>query len=346
MRIVTAALLCAGLLAAVQAGAESAIDRQQRELALLSQGWFRQDPPEPVHAARRSAGVRDSGQDGVGLLLRNVDMYFQGGIGFHSPELKGWLLPLEAGAPIDFDRPEAMRIEVLEGEVILGPQQLANLFNQHILAYPESMLRDFDMASAGGRLQVRGEVRPFGVGPWLPLRLDGQVALDETAGLIDYRPDSLKVLGLPSYGAMSLVGLEMDSLVSLERPGARLDGNRMRLDYRRVFPLLGIDGHVAASWLDERGLHLRFAPPPGREPMRFAPPEQAGPSYIWLQSGDLKIFEILITYAQVLLKAQQPDQPLTFNIKDYRKVLASGLTQVNEDGTFFMSVPPYTGNPL
>ncbi|UVE18035.1 hypothetical protein NVV93_01120 [Pseudomonas sp. LS44] len=337
-RLVTM-LLGIGLLGSSLAQADSAIERQQRELALLRQGWFQQTPPAPGHTAVRAAGVRDSGQDGVGLLLHNVDMYFQGGIGFHAPQLKGWLVPLQAGAPIDFDHPEAMRIEVLEGEVILSPQQLGNLFNQHILAYPESMLRDFVMRSVDGRLQVQGEVRPLGVGPWLPLRLDGAVSLDERAGLIDYQPDQLQVLGVPSYGAMSLVGLQLDSLVELERPGATLDGNRMRLDYHKVFPLLGIDGRVDASWLDEQGLHLRFAPLPGRAPMHFSPPAQAGNSYIWLQSGDVKIFEILITYAQVLLKSQA-DTPLMFSLKDYRKVLATGLTQVNEDGTFFMSVPP------
>ncbi|MDU3291578.1 MAG: hypothetical protein E7E29_07410, partial [Pseudomonas aeruginosa] len=52
-----------------------------------------------------------------------------------------------------------------------------------------------------------------------------------------------------------------------------------------------------------------------------------------------------ITYAQVLLKTETPDQVLTFNLQDYRKVLATGTTQVNEDGTFFMQVPPYA-NPL
>ncbi|MBM7062415.1 hypothetical protein JQX08_17010 [Pseudomonas sp. UL073] len=339
-RLISLALGALGLLGGL-AQADGALERQQRELALLRHGWFQQSPPAPGHAAQRPAGVRDSGQDGVGLLLHNVDMYFQGGIGFHAPQLKGWLVPLEAGAPIDFDHPEAMRIEVVEGEVILSPQQLANLFNQHILAYPQSMLRDFAMHSAGGRLQVSGEVRPLGVGPWLPLRLDGAVSLDAQAGLIDYQPDQLKVLGVPSYGAMSLVGLQLATLVELQRPGATLDGNRMRLDYRKVFPLLGIDGQVDASWLDEQGLHLRFAPPPGSAPMRFSPPAQAGQSYIRLQSGDLKIFEILITYAQVLLKAQAADTPLTFSLRDYRKVLATGLTQVNEDGTFFMSVPPY-----
>ena len=78
--------------------------------------------------------------------------------------------------------------------------------------------------------------------------------------------------------------------------------------------------------------------------LAFEPPRQAGQSYIWLQSGDLKIFEILITYSQVLLKAERPDQTLAFNLKDYRKVLATGITQVNEDGTFFMRVPPYSND--
>lgn len=62
------------LLAASAVQAESAIDRQQRELALLREGWYRQVPPAPVPLPMRTAGPADSGQDGVGILLRNVDM--------------------------------------------------------------------------------------------------------------------------------------------------------------------------------------------------------------------------------------------------------------------------------
>ncbi|EFQ42917.1 LOW QUALITY PROTEIN: hypothetical protein PA39016_004090019 [Pseudomonas aeruginosa 39016] len=333
------------LLAASAVQAESAIDRQQRELALLREGWYRQVPPAPVPLPMRTAGPADSGQDGVGILLRNVDMYLRGNIGFHVPEVKGWLVPNRAGQPVDFDRPQDMHFQVMEGEVLLSPRQLANLFNEHILAYDGTMLKDFRMSSAAGRLEVEGRVRPLGVGPWLPLRLGGGVEVDAASGALVYRPDQLKVIGLPLYGAMSLVGLPMSALVSLDRPGASLVGSAMRLDYRKVFPLLGIDGHVQEAWLDDQGLHLRFSQAPGQPSPVFSPPAAAGPSFLWLQSGDLKIFEILITYAQVLLKTETPDQVLTFNLQDYRKVLATGTTQVNEDGTFFMQVPPYA-NPL
>lgn len=333
------------LLAASAVQAESPIDRQQRELALLREGWYRQVPPAPVPLPMRTAGPADSGQDGVGILLRNVDMYLRGNIGFHVPEVKGWLVPNRAGQPVDFDRPQDMHFQVMEGEVLLSPRQLANLFNEHILAYDGTMLKDFRMSSAAGRLEVEGRVRPLGVGPWLPLRLGGGVEVDAASGALVYRPDQLRVIGLPLYGAMSLVGLPMSALVSLDRPGASLVGSAMRLDYRKVFPLLGIDGHVQEAWLDDQGLHLRFSQAPGQPSPVFSPPAAAGPSFLWLQSGDLKIFEILITYAQVLLKTETPDQVLTFNLQDYRKVLATGTTQVNEDGTFFMQVPPYA-NPL
>ncbi|MCO3041880.1 hypothetical protein FA244_30975, partial [Pseudomonas aeruginosa] len=237
-------LLGCCLLAASAAQAESAIDRQQRELALLREGWYRQVPPAPVPLPMRTAGPADSGQDGVGILLRNVDMYLRGNIGFHVPEVKGWLVPNRAGQPVDFDRPQDMHFQVMEGEVLLSPRQLANLFNEHILAYDGTMLKDFRMSSAAGRLEVEGRVRPLGVGPWLPLRLGGGVEVDAASGALVYRPDQLRVIGLPLYGAMSLVGLPMSALVSLDRPGASLVGSAMRLDYRKVFPLLGIDGHV------------------------------------------------------------------------------------------------------
>lgn len=44
----------------------------------------------------------------------------------------------------------------MEGEVLLSPRQLANLFNEHILAYDGTMLKDFRMSSAAGRLEVEG----------------------------------------------------------------------------------------------------------------------------------------------------------------------------------------------
>ncbi|MEG6658159.1 hypothetical protein V2A87_39280, partial [Pseudomonas aeruginosa] len=170
------------LLAASAVQAESAIDRQQRELALLREGWYRQVPPAPVPLPMRTAGPADSGQDGVGILLRNVDMYLRGNIGFHVPEVKGWLVPNRAGQPVDFDRPQDMHFQVMEGEVLLSPRQLANLFNEHILAYDGTMLKDFRMSSAAGRLEVEGRVRPLGVGPWLPLRLGGGVEVDAASG--------------------------------------------------------------------------------------------------------------------------------------------------------------------
>lgn len=221
------------LLAASAVQAESAIDRQQRELALLREGWYRQVPPAPVPLPMRTAGPADSGQDGVGILLRNVDMYLRGNIGFHVPEVKGWLVPNRAGQPVDFDRPQDIHFQVMEGEVLLSPRQLANLFNEHILAYDGTMLKDFRMSSAAGRLEVEGRVRPLGVGPWLPLRLGGGVEVDAASGALVYRPDQLKVIGLPLYGAMSLVGLPMSALVSLDRPGASLVGSAMRLTTAR-----------------------------------------------------------------------------------------------------------------
>ena len=136
------------LLAASAVQAESAIDRQQRELALLREGWYRQVPPAPVPLPMRTAGPADSGQDGVGILLRNVDMYLRGNIGFHVPEVKGWLVPNRAGQPVDFDRPQDIHFQVMEGEVLLSPRQLANLFNEHILAYDGTMWRDGCVRSA------------------------------------------------------------------------------------------------------------------------------------------------------------------------------------------------------
>ncbi|MGV8637277.1 hypothetical protein ACV35N_35035, partial [Pseudomonas aeruginosa] len=78
-------------------------------------------PPARPYAWAAAPAPADSGQDGVGILLRNVDMYLRGNIGFHVPEVKGWLVPNRAGQPVDFDRPQDMHFQVMEGEVLLSP---------------------------------------------------------------------------------------------------------------------------------------------------------------------------------------------------------------------------------
>ena len=226
--------------------------------------------------------------------------------------------------------------------MLLSPRQLANLFNEHILAYDGTMLKDFRMSSAAGRLEVEGRVRPLGVGA-LAAAAAGRRrggGRGQRAGL-SARPvegDRSAAVRGDEPGRLADVGAGQP-----RSAGASLVGSAMRLDYRKVFPLLGIDG-VQEAWLDDQGLHLRSPRLPASR--RGVQPAGRGGPILPLATvrrpEDLRNPHHLRPGAA---EDRDPGPGADLQPADYRKVLATGTTQVNGDGTFFMQVPPYA-NPL
>lgn len=315
------------------------IDEQQAQLRGRHAVWNAVQIPQGMqNKAPRAKSVRDSGTNVTSLEARDVHFAVTGDIGFHVHHLAASLEPANTGDPADFDDPRQFVIRIHSGEVTVPPKALTALFNEHILDYFGAPLNDLKVTTSDGQLMAKGGARLWGWFPglWLPLTLTGELVLDDKNQLI-YAPEGVKVLGIPLGGLLRTLHIKLSWLLSLDREGALLAGSQLELNHRSVFPPPALSGNIAALRLSEAGLHLTFTDNPAA---KFMAPPLPATSYLWIQSGDAKLYDIVVANARILVLPEKAGEPLHFDLYGYRQQVAGGTLYMNEDGLITAKLPP------
>lgn len=313
--------------------AEKAQDYQQSRAA-----WQRDVVPRGLggtsgpHAAPTP---RSSGTGRVAGRLRNVEFTIAEGIGFFVKDMAVTLEPRRAGDPVDFDDVDSFVIRLLEGEVLLRSEALSALFNRHVLDYGARPLNDMRVTTSEGRLETEAGLRLFADIPnfELPSRFAGTLTLTGDNRLY-FRIDEIETLGVPVAGVLRALGVTLPRLITLEREGVSLSDFGLLLNHRTMFPPPEFAGTIAGARLDGQGLHLSFADAPS---VAFDAPDNLGSSYIWLQSGDPKLFGAVVTNARIAIKPASGGT-LSFDLYGYREKLSRAQGHLAEDGLMTLTV--------
>jgi hypothetical protein len=226
-------------------------------------------------------------------------------------QLTAQLVPHTLGQPVDMDDPSQFDIRILGGEVTVPKASLDALFNTYLLDYAPRSLNALSLTPGDGVLDVSGglKLRNHFPGVWLPFGMRGTLQLKESRYLV-YTPSEARVMGIQTLAMLKGMGLELSQLAPLDRGGAKLDGNAMVLDQTTVFPPPRLVGEMKTARVTPEGLVLGF----GLAPSMCAPaPTDAG-SRIWIQSGDLKMYNVLVTNSRVLVTDTSTRGPLRFDL--------------------------------
>ncbi len=339
-KIAVGLLLTVGVSSSLMAG--SFIDKQQKELESARAVWTQKNIPAGMQSGDlRSATERDSGADSVSMQLKNVNFDVVENIGFYIEQLNVTLEPKTAGDPVVFDDVESFTINVHSGTVVLSPQVITDLFNNHILDYWPRPLDDLTITTKDDYLEVAGGLKLWSWFPgiYLPADLGGKIVLNADNKLV-YDIDDVRVLGIPLYGLLSAIFIDLDLLLSIDREGAELVDSVLVLDHTAVFPPPTLAGRLASASLDSDGLRLVFA---DNEAAEFKAPPVASDSYIWAQSGDPRLFDIVVNNGTVQVIAEDTSKPLRFNLYDYRKQVAAGTLKMAKNGDIIATIPSADG---
>jgi len=318
------------------------IEKQQQELKNLRSQWQHKSIPSGMQSAElRPTTERDSGADNVSIYIQNVNFDIVENIGFYVEELSATLEPKVAGNPVIFDDVESFTINVHKGSVILSPQVIADLFNQHILDYWPRPMNELTVKVRDDYLEVVGGIKLWSWFPgfWLPADLGGSIVLSDDNKLV-YEIDDVRLFGIPLFGLLSTLSIDLDLLLSVDRQGATLVDSTLILDHTAVFPPPTLMGKIASTFIDEDGLHLTFAV---NEAASFNQPTVKSDSYIWMQSGDPRLFDIVVNNGTVQVISDDASKPLRFNLYDYRKQVAGGKLRMNKAGDIIATLPPSKG---
>jgi len=317
------------------------INAQQAELKGLQKVWEQKNIPEGMQTDElRATTVRDSGTESLSLYAHNVNFDVVDNIGFHIEELAATLEPKKAGEPVSFDDVESFTINIHHGKVTVSPEALSALFNKQILDYSPRPLDELTVTTEDGYLKADGYLKLWSWFPgiWLPTNLGGTMALSDDNKLV-YSLDDVKAVGIPLAGLLKMVFIKLTYLLSLDREGAQLGAYELVLDHRSVFPPPALAGNISEVSISPAGLHLTFADNSAAK-FKKAPVEKD--SYLWIQSGDARLYGIVVTNAQVAIVSESDTTPLRFNLYDYRKQVAGGVLHMKGDGTIIATLPADT----
>lgn len=319
------------------AHASNLISQQQQELKSVSPAWTEQHIPAGMPKAISLGDARTSTTQGVALFAKNVDFIFTDGIGFHIEELSASFEPLNPNEPVNMDDPRQFIIHVHSGSVVVSPEGLTNLFNHHILDYWPRPLNAMTVCTEPQVLVAKGGLRLWNWLPpigWLPASLKGGIVVSQNKMV--YTPYDVRALGIPLSGLFNALGIKLSMLLTLNRQGAQLVGNSLILDHTKVFPPPELQGCITDLHLDCAGLHLKFD---DHSNSLFSPPSTAPNSFIWIQSGDIKLYNTVVTNANILIKNHDEKRDLYFDLYNYRDQIGDkNVVKMAADGSIEMTL--------
>lgn len=318
------------------------IDKQQEKYQAIKTIWEKEKSPSGLDQNQlRDRTPRDSGYEGATLHIVNVNFDMVDSIGFHVKKLAVTLQPVVQSDPTAFDLVEEFSIKIHHGEIVITPESLNALFNKHIVDYKNAPLNSVKVSPEEDYLGTSAKLKLWGwfPGVWLPAYLGGEIVVNEETNELSYELDDVRALGIPLAGLLKLVHVPLTSLLDIDRPGAKLLDYSLALDYHSVFPAPAIDDRkIEKAWLDEAGLHLKFN---GNPNVEFSSPPVESDSYLWLQSGDPQLYNVVVTNAGVQVIGHDKTKPLRFNLYDYRRQVSKGIVRMTQKGNIIATIPSY-----
>ncbi len=271
------------------------------------------------------------------IHLHNADFYIADNIGFRVDDLVVQLIAKRAGEPVDLDDPNQYDIRILSGSVLAPWQAMSDLFNRYLLDYSPRSLNDLKLSANGGNLRVQGGLKLWNQVPpgvWLPAEMEGTLTLVDERHLA-FTPSQVSVLGVPQAKLLRALGIELSTLAPLKRRGAELRGDQLVLDQYTVFPPPVLAGRMSQATVEPDGLRLTFSP--ATDAPVLHPPASLPASYMWLESGDMKMFNVLELNARALIR-NSTQARVRFDLYGYRDQVSQGSVQMAADGTLLVDL--------
>ncbi|KAF1069188.1 MAG: hypothetical protein GAK45_01160 [Pseudomonas citronellolis] len=288
-------------------------------------------PPRQLGA---DVGLRGSVGQGSNLWISHTDFRLHDDIGFFIRKMLIHMLPKgPAGEPLLLDDPTAMVARIEAGDIFVADSTLASLLNEE-LRNAGAPVRNLVLKTRHDGQEVRGEL--LRKGRWRPLRmLTGvqqvgplKVALVPTRIFVD------EIDVTPSLQAASI---EMSEVLQLHTAHMQLTGNRILVDLDGLFPPPRLEFTVSHLALADGGMDLKL----GSDVQALAwPPLNAPQSYMFIEGGDIKLARTVLVKAYALFTSLSPEQPLLFNLYDYRRQLQYGEIRLRQDGMVHIAVSP------
>jgi Fe-S cluster biogenesis protein NfuA len=288
-----------------------------------------------VSAAVRPQTERDSGRTETLMFLHNANFRFVGNIGFMTERAIVSARPKDPSQPVIMDDPQSFRLAVLTGRVIVSPEALTELINDHVFNFEGSPLRNVAVATTPDLLVMSGQMNRRG--RWVPFSMEGPLTISGDATMA-FKPERTFIEGQSASALLEAANVDLDELITLSAPGVVLTKSTVFMDAARLFPPPELSLKLKSVRIEPRGLVLDIDSP---NPPRFADPLVKSDSYIVIRGGDVKFLTVMPIDILMQIETTEKGVPLDFSLYDYRAQLAAGHIKFRPDGGLMVFLQNY-----
>lgn len=273
--------------------------------------------------------------------MQNVHFRLTESVALTIHHLRGRMHSLRKGKPIFFDRPESFLIEIDSAEVGMSSQNLSNLLNEHVFAYEGAPLSDLNITLLGDQIQQGGTMHKA-------IDVPFELTADITAtpeGLIRLRPTDIQVLDIPAAQLMDVFGLSLEGMIDLsEAEGVFAEGNDLIMDPEKILPPPPVRGHLTSIRVEDKELMQIFSPRPSASrpaDSLFVPSDPQAPNYMFFRRDTLRFGKLFMVDADMQLVDADPSDPFDFFLRQYKRHLTAGYSQVMPDFGLKVVMPDF-----
>jgi hypothetical protein len=287
-----------------------------------------QVPPEAGHAPR---------PEPIAASFRHVNLDVDDGIVLEIRRLDGSVVSARPGLMPTFDDPTTFVVQIDSGEVAMSSLSLSNLLNHHVLAYRKAPIKDLEMSMESGQLKGKGTLHK---GVDIPFSMVTDVSLT-TDGRIRLHPVSVKVLGVPSSGLMSVLGIDLGGLITLKgASGVQIENDDLLLSPDQVLLSPKIAGRLTAVRIEGDRLVEVFGPPLALA--HLVPADRSVVRFLSFRGGTLRFGRLTMSDADLdIVSDETPGDVFDFSLPHYLAQLEAGYAKTTASGGLIVHMPSY-----
>jgi hypothetical protein len=259
-------------------------------------------------------------QEPVEVQMRNVNLRLDQSIVLEIRSLRGQMVPASRIQPVTLDDVNSFGMRIDSAEIAFSAQNLSDLLNKYVFAYPGAPLKEIVITMEGGRLKQKGVMHK---GVDVPFEVDGTLDVTDD-GLIRFHAQKVSSAHIPFKGLLHLFGEDLSTVINLKRDrGVTLEGDNILLNPGRMLPPPRIEGRIAAVRIEGDRIVQTFL---SRVTKALVPPYKAQ-NYIYHRGGVLRFGKLTMTDADLEIVDQSPRTPFDFSLPDYSRQLVAGYSK-------------------
>jgi hypothetical protein len=274
----------------------------------------------------------------VAIEMKNVHLHEDDGIVLDVRSLRGEMISERRGEPPVFDDPRSYVLRVQRAALAIDFASLETLLNQRVFAGAQAPLQNVHLtATADRRLRLNASMRK---GVSIPVSLTVSVG-PAADGRLALHVEGLRALHVPVKGLLDLFGLQIDSLVDLERRGVAIHDNDVTIDVGQILPPPVIRGRLTRAAIEGDRLVQVFGSRDEQILPALSPPDPHASGYVYFSGSDIRFGKLTMHDADLQLIDADARDPFEFFPARYERQLVAGYSKNTARGGLRTYMPDF-----